>query len=172
MKVSFQRSAFSRAVPSSWWLKRCFTSTETVGLLGTGAQDVYLVPSPRTVTVESLCCPVLLSNRFPPTSYCTCVEGGRGVVRVCVCAVVLKREIKCVCVCVCVCVCARARARPCACVSMGVRANAYIRVIVLRRSLHKIIYVNGPSGAGCRVRGAGGKQGTFRPSAMQVWQKG
>ena len=24
------------------WLKCCFTSTETVGLLGTGAQDVYL----------------------------------------------------------------------------------------------------------------------------------
>ena len=24
------------------WLKCCFTSTETVGLLGTGAQDVHL----------------------------------------------------------------------------------------------------------------------------------
>ena len=24
------------------WLKGCFTSTETVGLLGTGAQDVHL----------------------------------------------------------------------------------------------------------------------------------
>ena len=27
---------------SSAWLKCCFTSTETVGLLGTGAQDVHL----------------------------------------------------------------------------------------------------------------------------------
>ena len=25
-----------------YWLKCCFTSTETVGLLGTGAQDVHL----------------------------------------------------------------------------------------------------------------------------------
>ena len=27
---------------AGWWLKSCFTSTETVGLLGTGAQDVHL----------------------------------------------------------------------------------------------------------------------------------
>ena len=26
----------------TWKLKYCFTSTETVGLLGTGAQDVHL----------------------------------------------------------------------------------------------------------------------------------
>ena len=28
--------------PEVGWLKRCFTFTETVGLLGTGAQDVHL----------------------------------------------------------------------------------------------------------------------------------
>ena len=30
------------AVLVDGWLKCCFTSTETVGLLGTGAQDVHL----------------------------------------------------------------------------------------------------------------------------------
>ena len=35
-----------------WWLKCCFTSTETVGLLGTGAQDVHL----DFHTAPELCC--------------------------------------------------------------------------------------------------------------------
>ena len=34
--------ASTGSVPQSDWLKCCFTSTETVGLLGTGAQDVHL----------------------------------------------------------------------------------------------------------------------------------
>ena len=37
--------AQQECVKQTWlvgWLKCCFTSTETVGLLGTGAQDVHL----------------------------------------------------------------------------------------------------------------------------------
>ena len=35
-------SAWSLPKQKNGWLKCCFTSTETVGLLGTGAQDVHL----------------------------------------------------------------------------------------------------------------------------------
>ena len=39
-----QKESLENVVAFGWvgWLKCCFTSTETVGLLGTGAQDVHL----------------------------------------------------------------------------------------------------------------------------------
>ena len=42
--VEFICLAFTRMPRESYrsWLKCCFTSTETVGLLETGAQDVHL----------------------------------------------------------------------------------------------------------------------------------
>jgi len=36
--LSFCSPSFSM----HWWLKCCFTTTETIGLLGTGAEDVHL----------------------------------------------------------------------------------------------------------------------------------
>ena len=39
---SFECECSRSTLPLVGWLKCCFTSTETVGLLGTGAQDVHL----------------------------------------------------------------------------------------------------------------------------------
>ena len=41
-KPNTDAAAFSDCSALQCWLKCCFTSTETVGLLGTGAQDGHL----------------------------------------------------------------------------------------------------------------------------------